>query len=117
MDMSVYFNPSCSKCRTAQAILSERGVDARYVEYLERAPSRHELERVMALLGFDDPRRMMRTGEPVYGELGLQRASRDELLDAMTRHPILIERPIVILDDRAIIARPPERVLELLEGE
>ena len=116
MDVSVYFNPSCSKCRTTQAILSEQGVDARYVEYLERAPSRHELERVLALLGFDDPRRMMRTAEPLYGELGLELASRDELFDAMTRHPILIERPIVILDDRAVIARPPERVLELLEG-
>ncbi|MBW3579598.1 MAG: arsenate reductase (glutaredoxin) [Actinobacteria bacterium] len=117
MDTAVYFNPSCSKCRTTQSILAERGVDARYVEYLEQAPSREELERVMALLGVDDPRQMMRTGEAVYDELGLHDATSDELIDAMTLHPILIERPIVIRGHRAVIARPPERVLDLLASE
>ncbi|MBW3575604.1 MAG: arsenate reductase (glutaredoxin) [Actinobacteria bacterium] len=116
MDMTVYFNPGCSKCRTTQSILAERGVDADYVEYLQRAPTREELERVMRLLGFDDPRQMMRTGEAVYSEVGLESAGRDELLDAMSQNPILIERPIVILGDRAVIARPPDRVLELLDG-
>jgi arsenate reductase len=111
----VYFNPACSKCRTTQAILAERGVDADYVRYLDTAPSRQDLERVLALLGFEDPRQMMRTGEPVYRELGLADASRDELLEAMTANPILIERPIVIMGDKAVIARPAERVLEILE--
>src|SRR5919199_3663293 len=113
MDVSVYFNPRCSNCRTAQGLLEERGIDAEYVRYLEEAPSREELERVMGLLGIDDPREMMREKEPVYAELGLASASRDELLDAMVAHPILIQRPIVIVGDRAIIARPPERLLEL----
>ena len=116
MDVSVYFNPSCSKCRTTQSILADKGIDADYIRYLEQGPTRDELERVLALLHFDDPRHMMRTGEAVYAELGLDGASRDELLDAMAAHPILIERPIVIRGDRAVIARPPERVLELLEG-
>ncbi|HSH23557.1 MAG TPA: arsenate reductase (glutaredoxin) [Acidimicrobiales bacterium] len=116
MDTTVYFNPSCSKCRTTQSILAERGVEADYVTYLEQAPSPDELERVMALLGIDDPRQMMRTGEAVYSQLDLDGAARDELLAAMAAHPILIERPIVILGDRAVIARPPERVLELLDG-
>lgn len=58
----------------------------------------------------------MRAKEPVYDELGLARASRDELLDAMVAHPILIQRPIVILGDRAVVARPPERVLGLLDA-
>lgn len=111
----MFFNPSCSKCRTAQGILAERGIDAEYVRYLDNAPSRDELERVMKLLGTDDPRQMMRTGEAVYKELGLADADRDRLLDAMTEHPILIERPIVIRGDRAVIARPAERVLELLQ--
>jgi arsenate reductase len=113
-DTTVWFNPSCSKCRGARDLLAERGVDASYVEYLQDAPSRAELERVLGLLGLDDPRGMMRTGEPVYAELGLAGAGRDELLDAMTAHPILIERPIVIRGDRAVIGRPPERLLELL---
>jgi arsenate reductase len=111
---TVFFNPQCSKCRTTQGILAERGVDADYVRYLDTAPARDELERVMGLLGIDDPRQMMRTGEPVYAELGLATAGRDELLEAMATNPILIERPIVIIGDRAVIARPPERVLELL---
>jgi arsenate reductase len=114
--MDVYFNPSCSNCRTVKGILDERGVEATYVEYLQQAPSREEIERVMGLLGIDDPREMMRAKEPVYAELGLDSASRDELIDAMTTHPILIQRPIVIVGDRAVIARPGERVLELLDS-
>jgi arsenate reductase (glutaredoxin) len=113
-DVTVFFNPSCSKCRGARDLLEERGVEAEYVRYLDDAPSRAELERVMGLLGTDDPRAMMRTGEPVYAELGLADAGRDALLDAMAEHPILIERPIVIRGDRAVIARPPERLLDLL---
>lgn len=112
--MEVYFNPDCSNCQTLRGILEERGLEARYVGYLEQAPSREEIERVMGLLGFDDPRGMIRAKEPVYAELGLDSATPDELLDAMAAHPILIQRPIVILGERAVIARPPERVLELL---
>jgi len=112
-DVLVYFNPNCSKCRGARDLLGEKGVDAEYFRYLEDAPSREELERVMGLLGIEDPRQMMRTGEDVYNELGLADADRDALLDAMTKHPILIERPIVIRGDRAVIARPPEKLLDL----
>jgi len=118
-DVLVYFNPNCSKCRGARDLLGEKGVDADYFRYLDDAPSREELERVMGLLGIDDPRQMMRTGEDVYKELGLADldsgadADRDALLDAMTKHPILIERPIVIRGDRAVIARPPEKLLDL----
>lgn len=114
MDTTVYFNSNCSKCRTTQGILAERGIEADYVRYLEQVPTRDELERVMKLLGIDDPRQMMRTGESAYRELGLADADHDRLLEAMTEHPVLIERPIVIRGDRAVIARPPERVLELL---
>ena len=114
-DTTVWFNPSCSKCRGARDLLAERGVDASYVHYLDEAPTRAELERVLGLLGFDDPRQLMRTGESVYGELALASVTdRDALLDAMVEHPILIERPVVIRGDRAVIGRPPERLLELL---
>jgi arsenate reductase len=114
-EVRVFFNPRCSKCRTAQGLLEERGVRADYFRYLDKAPTREELKRVMALLGVDDPREMMRTSEPEYEELGLAGADRDALLDAMVAHPILIQRPIVIRGDRAVIARPPDRLLELLE--
>jgi arsenate reductase len=117
MDVSVYFNPKCSNCRTAQGILQERGVDADYVRYLDEAPSRDQLEAVLAKLGTDDPRAILREKEAVYGELGLDGADRDRLLDAMSEHPILIQRPIVIRGDRAVVARPPERLLELLDDE
>ncbi len=113
-DVLVYFNPNCSKCRGAKELLDEKGVDADYFRYLDEAPSREELERVMGLLGIDDPRAMMRTGESVYKELGLADADRDALLDAMTQNPILIERPIVIRGDKAVIARPPEKLLDLM---
>ena len=114
-DVTVWFNPSCSKCVGAKGLLDERGVAADLVEYLHDTPSRAEIERVMGLMGVDDPRAIMRTGEPVYAELGLGGADRDRLLDAMVSHPILIERPIVIRGDRAVVGRPPERLLELLD--
>ncbi len=114
-DVTVYFNPRCSKCRIARDMLDERGVEADYVHYLDDAPGQAEIERVMGLLRIEDPRLMMRTGESVYKELGLAAADREALIDAMEAHPILIERPIVIRGDRAVIARPPERLAELFD--
>jgi arsenate reductase len=113
-DVTVWFNPRCSKCRTTQGILAERGVDASYVEYLESTPTKDELRRVIGLLGVDGPKAIARTGEAEWQSLGLADKSDDEILDAMVAHPILIERPIVIRGDRAVIGRPPENVLDLL---
>ena len=115
MSTSVFFNPECSNCRTAQGILEERGLDVDYIRYLENTPSRAELEDVLRKLGTDDPREIVREKEPVYAELNLGAADRDQLLDAMVANPILIQRPIVIKDDRAVVARPPEKLLELLD--
>ncbi|MBK5306442.1 MAG: arsenate reductase (glutaredoxin) [Frankiaceae bacterium] len=114
-DITVWANDRCSKSRGAEAILKERGVDYLRIPYLEQAPSRAELERVLQLLGTDDPRVLVRDGEPEYRELGLADASRDELLDALTQHPSLLQRPVVIRGDRAVVARPAEKVLELLD--
>ena len=110
--MTIYFNPRCSKCRTAQGLLAERGIDARIVEYLSEPPTVDELRELMGQLGIDDPRLMMRTGESEYGELGLAEQEGDALLEAIASHPILLERPIVVHGGRAVIARPPERLLE-----
>ena len=111
---SLYFNPACSKCRTAQSLLAEAGVEAELVRYLDAAPTVGDLRGLMAMLGIVDPREMIRTGEAVYAELGLAAASGEDLLRAVAAHPILLERPIFVVDGRAVIARPPERVRELL---
>ena len=112
-DVTVYYNARCSKCRTAKTLLDEQGVAATYYRYLDHAPTRDQIEAVIAKLGIDDPRAMMRTGESAYEDLGLADADADALIDAMATHPILIERPIVVVGDRAVIARPPERALDL----
>ena len=114
-DITVWANDRCSKSRGAESILQERGVDYVRIPYLEDTPSREELERVLALLGTDDPRVLVRDGEPEYAALGLQDAGREQLLDALTKHPSLLQRPVVIRGDRAVVARPAEKVLELLD--
>jgi arsenate reductase len=114
-DITVWANDRCSKSRGAEALLQERGVDYERIPYLEEAPSRAELERVLTLLGTDDPAVLVRSGEPEYAELGLAAADRDQLLDALATHPSLLQRPVVIRGDRAVVARPAEKVLELLD--
>jgi arsenate reductase len=110
----LYSNPACSKCRTAVALLEEHHVQATAIRYLDDPPTVADLERLMRLLDIDDPRLMMRTGETVYAELALADQVGDALLEAISLHPILLERPIFVVGDRAVIARPPERILELL---
>jgi arsenate reductase (glutaredoxin) len=110
----LYSNPACSKCRTAVALLKERDVQADTIAYLDEPPTVADLKGLMELLDIDDPRLMMRTGEAVYVDLALADQEGDALLWAISRHPILLERPIFVVGDQAVIARPPERLLELL---
>ena len=114
-DIAIFFNPQCSKCRTARGLLEAEGLQAEIVEYLVEPPTLEDLRTVMGQLGISDPREMMRTGEEIYRSLGLAERSGDALLEAIVAHPILLERPIVVYRGRAVIARPPERLLELLE--
>jgi arsenate reductase (glutaredoxin) len=111
----VWYNPKCSKCQGADELLAAYGVPARRVLYLDDPPPRSEILRVLSLLGATDPRALMRTSEPCYAELGLRDAAKDELVDAMSQYPELIERPVVIWPDRAVVARPPELLLPLLD--
>jgi arsenate reductase len=113
-EVTVFFNPRCSKCRLTRDLLDERDVTTTYFHYVDEPPTDDQIRTVMTQLGIDDPRAMMRTGETIYRELGLADAEGDELVAAMASHPILIERPIVIVGDRAVIARPPELALDLL---
>ena len=113
-DVVVWYNPQCSKCRGAEELLAAHGVAAQRVFYLDHPPARTEIARVLALLGTANPRALMRTSEPRYAELGLDEATADELIEAMSRYPELIQRPVIIWPDRAVIARPPELLLPLL---
>jgi arsenate reductase (glutaredoxin) len=97
-------------------ILRERDVDTEVVEYLQTPPTADEIRDVLAKLRLG-PRDLVRTGERTYAELGLDDATDEELIDAMAANPILIERPVVIVGSRAVIGRPPERVVDLIENE
>jgi arsenate reductase len=110
----IYHNPRCSKSRAALALLQERNVPLQVVEYLKHPPSRDALGALRTQLG-RPPHEWIRTGEAAYKEAGLGRDSTEaQLLDAMARHPVLIERPIAVRGKRAVVGRPPERVLDLL---
>jgi arsenate reductase (glutaredoxin) len=113
--MEFWHNPRCSKSRQALAILRGKGIDPEVRLYLDRAPTAAELESVIAALGLETAHDLIRTCEPDYKAAGLSRDTRDsELIAAMAAHPKLIERPVVIDGGRAVIGRPPERVLELV---
>ena len=114
-EVTIYHNPSCSKSRQTLALLAEKGVQPTVVCYLDTPPSVTELGNLLQLLGID-ARSLLRTKEAPYAELNLQDAaiSEDDILQAISTNPILLERPIVVRADRAVIGRPPENVLNLL---
>lgn len=113
--IALYHNPRCSKSRQALALLRARGVEPEIVEYLKRPPGAAELKRLLGWLGMA-PAELARTGEKAWRELELRGAAPGAVLRAMAAHPILIERPIAVdaRRGRAVVGRPPERVLELL---
>lgn len=115
MELTLLHNPRCSKSREALALLRARGHEPRVVEYLKTPPSAGELDRILTLLGLE-PREAMRRGEAPWQELeiGTRPRTRSELVALVVENPILLERPILVAGDRAVIGRPPERVLELL---
>ncbi len=115
-DTRLYHNPRCSKSRGALELLRERGIEPRVIAYLDTPPDAAELRELLRLLGLP-ARDLLRTGEDEYAALGLADESLPEatLIDAMVRHPRLIERPVFVHRGHAVIGRPPERVLELLD--
>ena len=115
MTITIYHNPRCSKSRQTLALIVEQGVEPKIVEYLETPPSAAELKRVIKKLALKT-RDILRKGEAIYAELGLQDPSLkdDALISAMVANPILIERPIVVSGDKAALGRPPEAVLKIL---
>jgi arsenate reductase len=114
--VTVYHNPVCGKSRGALEILGERGVEPVVVEYLKTPPDRATLARFLDLLP-GEPAELVRKDKR-FKELGLDAAdyvTREQVIDVLLAHPELMERPVVIHDGRAIIARPSERVLELFD--
>jgi arsenate reductase len=113
-DVTIFHNPKCSKSRATLALLRERGIEPRIVEYLKTPPTAVELRALVAKLGVK-PEAIVRKGEDVFKAKYAGRPMTDEQwIAAMARDPILIERPIVVQGKRAVIGRPPENVLTLV---
>lgn len=115
-EIVIYHNPRCSKSRQTLALIEAQGVTPRVVLYLEAPPSAEDLDGILVKLGVE-PQAIVRKGEDLYKELGLagQALNRQEWLKVLAAHPKLIERPIVVRGDRAVIGRPPENVNALLD--
>lgn len=115
MSLTIYHNPRCSKSRQTLGLIEAAGQAPKIVLYLETAPSVDEIKSLLGKLGFDDPRELMRRGEGIYKELDLKSETNPEvLIQAMAKHPKLIERPIVVKGNQAVLGRPPESALALL---
>ncbi|WOI52555.1 arsenate reductase (glutaredoxin) [Parvularcula sp. LCG005] len=111
--MILYHNPRCTKSREALKLLEEREVDVEVIRYLDAPLDEAALREVAGKLGMS-PRDMMRVKEVTYKELSLKDADDDALFTAMAENPVLMERPILVNGDRAVIGRPPEQVLDIL---
>ncbi|WP_236176573.1 arsenate reductase (glutaredoxin) [Pseudomonas qingdaonensis] len=114
-ELTLYHNSRCSKSRGALELLEARGLTPEVVRYLETPPDAATLKALLGKLGIG-ARQLLRSGEDEYKTLGLAdpALSDDQLIDAMARHPKLIERPILVAGNKAVIGRPPEKVLEIL---
>ncbi|MEZ6188949.1 MAG: arsenate reductase (glutaredoxin) [Planctomycetota bacterium] len=112
---TIYHNPRCSKSRQTLALLEARGIEPTVVRYLDEPPTPKTLDRLCKALGLE-PQALARTKEARFKELGLKEGTRTraEWLKVLSQNPVLIERPIVVVGERAAIGRPPENVLELL---
>jgi arsenate reductase len=115
MAVTIYHNPRCSKSRQTLELLEEKGIKPEIIEYLLSPPSADELKNILNILGIS-ARELMRKKEAAYHENGLDdgNLSEDELVDAIIKNPILIERPIVVSKGKAAIGRPPENVLAVI---
>jgi arsenate reductase (glutaredoxin) len=111
----IWHNPRCSKSRATLELLRARGLEPGIIDYLKTPPAAADIKRALQLLD-REPRELLRSGETVCAELGLDDPGlgRRQLIEAMAAHPILIERPIVFANGKAALGRPPENVLSIL---
>ena len=115
MSITIYHNPKCSKSCQTLKLLQEQGINPVTIEYLKNPPTLEKLKEILSLLGVS-PRDLMRKKEDEFKELGLanSKLSDEDLIHFMVKHPILIERPIVLANGKAALGRPPEQVLNML---
>ena len=108
-EVRIYHNPRCSKSHRALKLVRKAGVNSEIVEYLQTPPSASQIRKLLAMLGVT-VRDVMRTNEPIYSTRGLDdnRLTEDQLTQAIIEHPILLQRPIVVANGKAVIGRPPE---------
>ena len=113
--IKIYHNPRCSKSRATMELLEQRDVNVEVIPYLETPPSAEELELLLSKLGME-PRDLMRKSEKPYKDLNLEEdtKTRADLIEVMVKNPILIERPIVVNQEKVALGRPPENVLGIL---
>lgn len=113
--ITIYQKPTCTTCRQVYNVLKERNVDFEAVDYYIRPLSKTKLKELLKKMGMS-VRELLRTKEPIYGELKLaqKQLSDDEIIELMVKHPDLIQRPIVEKGSKAILARPAERIREIL---
>lgn len=116
MNIKIYHNPRCSKSRQTLALIKEHGAEPDIIEYLKHPPDKTQLKKILNQLDMK-PRDLIRKKEPEYKQYHLDdpALNDEQLLDAMTQHPKLIERPIVISGNKAVLGRPPEKVLEIIK--
>ena len=111
---TIYHNPKCTKSRQTLGLLEESGAGPKVIEYLKTPPTAAELKSILAKLGMK-PEQLVRKGEDVYKEKFAGKTLTDaQWIEALIKNPILIERPIVVSGDRAVIGRPPENVKALM---
>ena len=112
--MKIYHNPRCSKSRQTLKLITDAGIEPEIALYMDKGLSVVILKNLIVALGFDSPKDLVRKGEKIYKELGLRDVDDDNLLKALSKHPKLIERPIVVKGGKAILGRPPENVTPFL---
>ena len=115
MSITIYHNPKCSKSRQTVELLVKQGIKPVLNEYLKNPPTAEKIKEILSKLNYA-PRDLMRKKEDAYTKYNLDNPSLsdDDLIEFMVKHPILIERPIVLANEKAAIGRPPEQVLEIL---
>lgn len=115
MSIEIYHNPRCSKSRETLALLESNGISPTVIEYLKTPIDEETLSALLTKLGFSSAHQLVRSKETLYKELGLSKETDEaQLRKAMLENPKLIERPIVVNENKAAIGRPPESVLEIL---
>jgi len=116
MELTIWHNPKCSKSREAKKILEEQNVPHRTFEYLKEEISASNIKDIMKKLNISDIKDMLRKKEDEYKTMDIESKTQDEIIDIIIKTPKLIERPIIIKDTKAVIARPMENLLDLLRG-